>query len=417
MTIAILNDLRGDATAASSQKVHYSGTHRTVDPDVSYKRIAAVLPAIGVTRVADVTGLDYIGIPTITTFRPNARSISVNQGKGASLLHASVSSMMESLECHCMERAAPDMANRPIKDMAGVNWIIPAQTLVSAELPDGPVDWRRGVNLFGGGEIYLPEEIVSCDFARDDRRDRPLFVSGSNGVAAGNTTMEAVLHALCELIERDALALWTRAPAAYRAARRVDPASCDDPHVRFYLEQYRRSKIRVDVYDMTSDLGVPAFLCTLDDIYGLQPYLGRSSGSGAHPSPAVALCRALSEAAQTRLTLIAGARDDLASSDYAQIRWEADIGSLLRHSVIQPPGSARAIATPSIASADIGQDVANVLARLTSCGSDRAILFDLTDPAIGIPCVRLVVPVLENFQPGRSDPPGPRARKWMQQWR
>ena len=39
----------------------------------------------GITRVANVTGLDRIGLPVVLATRPNSRSVAVSQGKGTSL--------------------------------------------------------------------------------------------------------------------------------------------------------------------------------------------------------------------------------------------------------------------------------------------------------------------------------------------
>ena len=53
---------------------------------------------MGITRLADVTGLDYIGIPVIMACRPNSRALSVAQGKGLDLDAARTSGFMEAAE-------------------------------------------------------------------------------------------------------------------------------------------------------------------------------------------------------------------------------------------------------------------------------------------------------------------------------
>ena len=59
---------------------------------------------MGITRIADVTGLDTIGIPVVMVYRPNSRSVVVAQGKGLDLLAAKVSGAMESVEVFMAER-------------------------------------------------------------------------------------------------------------------------------------------------------------------------------------------------------------------------------------------------------------------------------------------------------------------------
>ena len=53
---------------------------------------------MGITRIANVTGLDTIGIPVVMVCRPNSRSVSVSQGKGLTLAAAKASGVMESVE-------------------------------------------------------------------------------------------------------------------------------------------------------------------------------------------------------------------------------------------------------------------------------------------------------------------------------
>ena len=73
-------------------------------PSDTVARMRPVLREMGVTRVANVTGLDVVGIPTVLVVRPNARSLSVTQGKGASLEAAKASGIMECLEHYLAER-------------------------------------------------------------------------------------------------------------------------------------------------------------------------------------------------------------------------------------------------------------------------------------------------------------------------
>ena len=79
-------------------KGHKSGTHRVVSPRETLARVQPYLAPMGITRVANVTGLDTIGIPVVMAYRPNARSLAVSQGKGLDLDAARASAVMESVE-------------------------------------------------------------------------------------------------------------------------------------------------------------------------------------------------------------------------------------------------------------------------------------------------------------------------------
>jgi YcaO-like protein with predicted kinase domain len=236
------------------------------------------------------------------------------------------------------------------------------------------------------------------------------FLAGSNGLASGNHLVEAINAALYELVERDAVALWIAKPIHSRAACLLDLASIDDPDCRSLIVKYREAGIAMRVWNVTTDLGMAAFLCDIRDPSGGDPRrLRRHHGSGCHPDRAIALSRALTEAAQTRLTYIAGMRDDLSPAEYEEAP-EAEIGDALLDALAAEaaPVSFRDVA--SFAADDLTEDLRWALERLRAVGITRAVAVDLTKPQFDIPVVRLVVPGLE-WDPHHPDyRPGPRAR-------
>jgi ribosomal protein S12 methylthiotransferase accessory factor len=132
-------------------------------------------------------------------------------------------------------------------------------------------------------------------------------------------------------------------------------------------------------------------------------------GGGCHPDRAVALSRALTEAAQGRLTLIAGSRDDFTTGYYRHIK-DADV--LATHLARLGTAATRSFTDVAHVPADtIDEDVTNELDRLKAAGVGQAILVDLTRPELRIPVVRIVVPGLEGFT-DKAEPnvPGERRR-------
>jgi len=145
------------------------------------------------------------------------------------------------------------------------------------------------------------------------------FLAGSNGLASGNHPIEAINAALYELIGRDAVALWVARPMRARAACLLDLGSVDDADCRSLLDKFAAAGIIVRVWHVTTDIRIAAFLCDIRDPSPGDPRrLRRHHGSGCHPDRAIALSRALTEAAQTRLTYIAGIRDDLSPAEYQE---------------------------------------------------------------------------------------------------
>src|SRR5580765_3567858 len=87
-----------------SSKHYLRGTHRLVEPQETLQSVMPLMPVMGITRIANVTGLDYIGLPVVLVTRPNSRSLAVSQGKGLDLASAKASGLMESIEAFHAER-------------------------------------------------------------------------------------------------------------------------------------------------------------------------------------------------------------------------------------------------------------------------------------------------------------------------
>src|SRR5207244_5110666 len=91
--------------ALNSGTEHFhSGTHRTIVPEETLRKVRPLMPVMGITRIANVTGLDCIGIPVVMVCRPNSRALAVAQGKGLDLDAAKASGLMESVEAYHAER-------------------------------------------------------------------------------------------------------------------------------------------------------------------------------------------------------------------------------------------------------------------------------------------------------------------------
>jgi hypothetical protein len=103
-------------------------------------------------------------------------------------------------------------------------------------------------------------------------------------------------------------------PERERAARRVALETVDDPACRALLDRFAAADLLTGVWETTSDIGVPAFFAWIMERTDGAGGAARSAiGQGCHLEPRIALSRALTEAAQHRLTVISGARDDLVS--------------------------------------------------------------------------------------------------------
>ena len=398
----------------SAAKAHVDGTHRTVEPAVTLERLRPVLPAIGVTRVGVITGLDVIGIPVVMVCRPNGRSLSVSQGKGVDLPAAKASGIMEAVEAWHAEHVLLPLRLATYRELQGVARVVDVDLLARQTLsrfhPDLSILWIEGTDVLTAERVWLPYECVHLDFRSPGPQGSGCFLATGTGLAAGNHQLEAVSHALCEVVERDALALWEGRGPGDRASRRLALDTVDDPGCRRLLDMYDRAGVEVAVWDLTTDVGLPVFSATIVDCNtGLQRRLPAAIGAGCHPDRAVALSRALTEAAQSRLTVIAGSRDDCPPANYRRIR---DPDAIAKQPAPRGAPAERSFADVAhVPGESIDEDVAHELDALKAIGAPRVILVDLTRPGIGIPVVRMVVAGLEGWA-DRDDRvvPGPRRR-------
>ena len=79
---------------------YLEGTQRVFGPETTLANTTKLLPKIGVTRIANITDLDRVGIPVFSAIRPSAAAgaISIYSGKGATETNARISAIMESFE-------------------------------------------------------------------------------------------------------------------------------------------------------------------------------------------------------------------------------------------------------------------------------------------------------------------------------
>lgn len=398
------------AALLRTPKAYWHGAQRAVSPQETLTRVMGPARALGMTRVANVTGLDYLGIPVFMAIRPNARSLSVSQGKGLEPESAAASALMETLELAHAEEPTLRRVSASYAALKRRARVVDPRLFPSAgERPslDQEMRWVEGVNLTDGSSLFVPFDLVDCRF--DDRRRSP-FVRSSNGLASGNVWLEAVCAGICEVIERDATSLWLHRTAAERRKRRVDPSSIRDRDWRNLISTLEQRGVTVALWDVTTDVEVASVICRIKEAVGHAPHTSRPFwGAGCHLAREVALIRAVTEAAQARLTYIAGSRDDLYCRNYEP----ADAPSVLQMvsdhwEQQQAPRLFESI--PSNAGHTFEEDLTQLLARLKSTGLSQVIAVDLTNEQFGIPVVRIIVPGLEVHDELNRLKPGPRAR-------
>lgn len=386
-----------------------SGTHRSCAPAETLSRLEPLLSSFGITRVANLSGLDRLGLPVVAVFRPNARSSAVFHGKGTDIISAKVSGLMEAIETWHAENVGLPLMFGSVEELADLLMLanvagLPGRPSATTFSSHTPLLWVEGKDVSTGGPAWVPLEVVHANFTLDAPPASGCFAMTTNGLASGNTVPEAISHGLCELIERDATALWRASPAFRQDEMRLDLSSVTDPLCRDVLDRFSRHALDVAVWDITTDVGVTAYQCLLKDGSGEAAHTG--SGAGCHPSRGLALLRALTEAAQVRMTYIVGSREDIGPGDYTAATLRSRHGSTAV--LIGRAAGTRRFEQGSDVTLDTGEaEVAWIVDGLQRAGLQQVIVVDLSQPRFGIPVVRVVVPCLEgsdhqfeHYEPG-----------------
>jgi ribosomal protein S12 methylthiotransferase accessory factor len=375
----------------SCKKAYYNETQRAVPLEETLARIEPKVPAAGITRVADITNLDRIGIPVFSCIRPTAEdgAITVYNGKGATVEESRISAIMEGIERYSSEVNGRRIERGYYTDLFGRGRIVdPRDLILPADAdPEQILGWYPGYDIANDEETLVSAEAV---FHPLPVRGAALFRTNTNGLASGNTMEEAIFHGLCEVIERDAWAL-------VEASRYTGPAveEIDDPLIAGMQKKFADAGVEVIVRDITSDIEIPTMAAVADDVQLKDPLL-LTMGMGTHTSARIAVMRALTEVAQSRLTQIHGARED---TPVALLRKRMGYDRTKRMNAywFRNNGTVR---FPDIASCDTDdfmKDIRIMIDHLKQKGLDRVIVVDLTREEIGVPVVRVIVPGLEAF--------------------
>ena len=376
------------SSSPAADRLDLGSSRRCGTPERTVDRARAQFRTMGITRLADITGLDRIGIPVWLAQRPNARSLSGGQGKGVTDAAAQASAVMETIETWHAERVARG-------ELVSFEALGHAQALDPRQLDPGPdldawdvdqgLEWVAGEDLLGGHDVFVPRQAIDLDLTD---LSRPRFLTGStNGLASGNHSDEALVHGLYELVERDAERRWRLRPSDQRESTAVDQDEVAEANagIGALLEQIRAADCDVAVFNCTGRTGIATYRCVIADrVREFRPLA--CSGVGAHGLAALALVRAITEAAQSRATLIAGSRDDRYPSLYA-----ASFRAVWRGDTSEPPraGCSYGDGVDELSAVTSAREIETILTRLAELGATRVAAVDLTRSDVAIPVIRV----------------------------
>jgi len=291
-------------TFSHVRKQYYDGTHRSRSPEETLQAIEPLMDEIGVVSVEDVTHLDRLGIPCFSVFRPTAAigAAKHHAGKGKGPVQAKVSAMMEAIERYSGEYRCDLMEYASFEALGIRRALDPADLILPRPLEENEkLHWTPAFDLLNDEEILVPSNAVFHPYDCLGQTV-PLFISDTNGLASGNVIEEAVLHALLEVIERDAL---SRAERRHSMGTRLSVGETGT--VREILDLYAGHGIEIHLWLLEGRTGIPTVAAAADDTLTKDPSL-LVMGAGTHLDPEIAALRALTEVAQSRASQLQGGR-------------------------------------------------------------------------------------------------------------
>jgi YcaO-like protein with predicted kinase domain len=375
---------------------------RSVSPGQTVARLKPHFQRLGITRLGELTGLDELGIPVAFAVRPNSYSLAISLGKGIDKDSALASAAMEAAEAATAEklpserihasRHALERSGTPVLDLSRIARCLP-------ERLDGDIaiDWVEGFDLISGQAIWIPWGLAGLDYRSVAPGFHDAFEISTDGLASGNVMAEAVLHGIYELIERDAHALLEMLPQEILSERRCELDPHESGELASLKQSIKRAGLSLHLLDMTTDIAVPAFMAVLAPSHVLDAADSAifCTGCGCHVFPERAVMRALTEASQARVALVAGARDDFQSNSYRSIENLPLFSSWRKSSAPIRPLALPPYTNSTPPRAAIGEAIENVLKKLLAAGIEQVIVVKLDCGIPGISVVRVIIPDLQ----------------------
>jgi YcaO-like protein with predicted kinase domain len=395
------------------------GIERFVSAAETVVSVAAVAESLGVTRLADITGLDRIGIPVYSSVVPDSDDVlSVYNGKGVRAIDAKAGALMEAIERQTALKARLPFIedsfsnlrkSRPVLDPKSVN-----QEFKPGYSENCIYSWSEGLDIVSGESCWVPTKFAGYLW-HDVPHPACFALTDTNGLASGNCYQEAICHALCELAERDA---WTMAElGAHQMPRErrsfalgaeaangpddLEAFPCVDLGSNELLEKFWQAGLFPVVRDITSSMGVPSFFASVAD-ESITGFPMAHSGLGAHPNAKVAVNRALAELAQSRCVDIHAVREDILPPDAAAQHFALHtrrISAVHRENwyLARSKHLRKLSEVPSHSFATIEEDLEFLLQRFAACGLRQIIVIDFTPHLTTHSVVRVIVPGVESW--------------------
>ena len=380
---------------------YFKGTHRVIAPEKTIENNENQLKVAGITRIADITDLDRIGLPIYTAIRPTAEdgAVSIYGGKGISKSHAKASAMMEGFERYSAEKQDSDKTvTATVSEISKSGEYINPESLNLPKdfkkdtLNSIPLEWSLSHDIISDKDYYIPTNAIYHPYLHDNSC-QSLFKSHTNGLASGNILDEAILHGMFEVIERDA---WSIFELTHKNYSQINLDSIESEIVNDTIDKFESNGIKIKLMDFTADIKVPTIAASADDTITKDAGL-LTLGMGTHLDPEVAILRALTEVAQSRATQINGAREDTVRADFAREAGYERMKRINKYYFKEEETKIDLNELENKSTNSINKDIEIVKDELISNDISQVLYTDLTRPELDIPVVRVIIPEMEIY--------------------
>lgn len=374
--------------------------------DTTLEMLTDIVPKVPITRISDLTPLDKLGLPAYSAVTPLARDLTTHLGKGVTKEGAKVSAMMEAVERVSAESTSDDrVQNASYNELKNSELLTAVNPEIFSLPPDSKFEPDRKYSWLTCHDLVSDTSImVAADLVLSPPNEEMLLNVDTNGLASGNSLLEAVNHALCEVIERDAISQYEflakygddELPSVYR---NISLSTLPEP-VRSLCEKIEKFGLHINVKDITTDISISTFRAVIVDPdfpSDQGPRTLISPGFGTHPNSTVAVQRAVTEAVQARVSYIQGARDAFNVLPINKVFSRKHMLGDLTPIPTSPFSS-----VVSLEFENLLDELRKILDRLIDVKLDQVIVCNLTHCDLNVPVVRVKVPGLSGFVLNRN---------------
>jgi ribosomal protein S12 methylthiotransferase accessory factor len=397
---------------------YIEGTQRVYDEATTLENTKDKIKKIGVTRIADITNLDRLGIPIFSAIRPSAAqgAISIYSGKGSTEQRARISAIMESFERCLAEKpglneniaegiSAPALVESYAKAIENFNVLDPKTLLLPQPyIPQSLLEWIGAYDLINKEEVFVSANAVYHPYDAPGQCQK-LFLSNTNGLASGNVIEEAILHGMLEVIERDAISI---AQFTRNLGKEI-LLTKEDGHLYEIARKFKEAEIELKIWLVPTDTGIPTVIAATDDVKLKDPAL-LVMGAGSHLKPATAVVRAITEAAQSRVVQIQGAREDTNREGFIR-SVGYDRMKRLNYFWFEEGEKVSLSEVQDLSRKSPAENIDLILEKLRGI-AEKVLVVDLSRKEVAVPVVRVIIPSFELFTIDR-DRKGKRIASWQ----